>query len=296
MPFIRALGMGLLASCALLAGCEPAKPLVSLTAAPPPADAETLKKQADFTKTEAFYYDITQQNFQEITCNIDVSIADNLVQQMRTYLERMSDDKATLSDTLASYRLTYKKAGGLHIDDPTLDLTMKPGTKPVDPAKVELGKNKLQEGFKALIAGSDASIGLIMHFEEPSTPSDYDIIYVNLTPDGYEMSFKSKKSGIQETSSLAGTTYDGKYFSPDGSQSTRIAHSRKLEDGKLLLTDVSDAGSGVMGKSSAVTAVTYQTIGAIYFPAKVEIQASVDSIQTHQSVTTDFTFSDCAIK
>lgn len=294
MSSIRALSSGLVVASVILAGCVPSKPAAPV---PPPVDSETLKKQADFAKTEAFYYDLQQQNFQEISCSIDVSLVDTLVQQMRAYLERVSNDKVSISDTLASYRLIYDKVSGLHIDDPTMDLTIKPGTKPADPDKVKLGKKKMEDGFKALIATSDAAILTIVHFEESSKPEDFDILYVNMTTDGYQMSFKSKKTGVQETSSLAGGIYEGKYSFPDGGQSTRTVHSKKLEDGKLLSVDAVDDGSGVMGKSSTTTTIAYQTLGAIYFPAKVETQARVDAFQTsHQSITIDYIFNKCAVK
>src|ERR1700749_4054576 len=119
-------------ACLLAACASSPKPATAVTA---PVDPATQRWQT-YERMEGAYYLLDKQDFSQLSCHIDVPVADKFVQQLRVSMAHVAD-KIDFTDTLSSYRLTYSKLTGLHIEDPTIDVQVKPGVQIPDPAKVE---------------------------------------------------------------------------------------------------------------------------------------------------------------
>lgn len=281
----------------VLMGCAPApsKPVVAVKAAP--VDPEAQKRQAEYDKVSDRYYQIDQQQFKRISCTIDAPALDSMVQGIRSYLTRLLGDKVEITDTLADYKLTYTPDTGLHIDDPTVDLIVKPGTQMADPAKVSDGREKLVTGFKAMAAGMDSEINNVLHILESDKHEDFDILYVNETQDGYNVSYMDRKSKTQVTVSATADAATVKASTPDGGQVITLMHFSKMADGKLLMSDLTEDVNSAMGKTHSVMNVGYQVLGGVTFPATMDIKADMEMLQmSHQQISMDASMKSCSIE
>ena len=242
------------------------------------------------------YYQLDKQGFGAISCDIDVPFADKFLQQIRTAMIPLGD-KVKVTDTLATYHLTYSKLDGLHITDPGVDVVVKPGFKPADPARLEEGRQRIVSGFNTMAAGSDAEITAAFKLFESPKSDDYEILYVHETPDGYSVSYRDKKSGAQMTDQLVGRQLDGKASQTTTNMSYRVEFS-SMSDGKLLMKDMTmDEDQAQMMRSHAIITMDYQLLGAVTFPKHIGTKTSIDAMQaTHQDVDIGIDFQNCKIQ
>lgn len=274
----------------VLAACA-SKPAVA------PVDPEVERKQQLFHHMTDHYYAVDKQDFKQISCQVRVPILDQMVGQVRGYLTTVSND-ISVTDTLSGYRMTYTPNGGLQVSDPTVDIVIKPTAKLADPAKVQDGRAKLKAGIQAIIAGTDQQIHGILQILESDKKDDFDILYINETPDGYSMGYQTKTAPIaQVVSELKGNVLTMKTTAGAGVTSDSTMHFDAMPDGRLLMRSDEEHVNQPMMQSVATIKVEYQVVGGVTFPARLLTQLSMDALQsTHQDVTAEIDLHDCSIE
>ena len=278
-------------ACLLAACASSPKPATAVTA---PVDPATQRWQT-YERMEGAYYLLDKQDFSQLSCHIDVPVADKFVQQLRVSMAHVAD-KIDFTDTLSSYRLTYSKLTGLHIEDPTIDVQVKPGVQIPDPAKVEKGRTEIHDGFSHLIQGVDAEITGLLSLLESGKPQDIDVQSIRETPGGYEFSMLDKRSNMQMTGTRSGMNLDTKFNSPAG-DTTSTETLMALPDGKLVpKTIVIDTKQQQLVDSHVSVSMDYQPVGGLTFPSRIAVQATTQSLNTTQMNTTfDIAFTDCTL-
>lgn len=280
-------------SC-LLCACASSGTVPAKLAAPidPEAQARRTLYDKDFDR---FYY-LEQQGFKEISCRVESPTMDKMMQSVRGMLAPLTD-KVTVTDTLADYHLTYKKEGGLQIEDPSADIVPKSGVKAVDPAKAEQGRAQFQNGFKAMITGIDSEIRTIFGVITESDRNNIDVLYVTDTPDGFSTGYTEKKSNTQGAFSLAGDVGTVKASFPMGGSMTAIQHFAPTRANKLLLQDMQVDFEQSGTKGNTTLAIAYQDFGLVKFPQKISVKGSMDSLQAaHMDVAFDILLNDCNLQ
>jgi len=284
--------------CACATSTRPAPaPAVSTAPAAPAIDPEAEKKWQAFLHAGSRYYQLDKQDFTSVTCKVSSPLADNLVQQIRNIMVQLGDS-ITVTDTLDSYRATYSRSGGLHFDDPTLDIVVKPGAKVADQAKIDDGRAKIRQGFATLIKSLDTQVGLVVETLESAKRGAYDIYYVNETDGGYTLSYKDTRNGAQITGEQSGHQLKLKVTAVSGGVVDYSMDFDSMPDGKLLMrTLTEDAQQQQLMKSHSVMNLEYQSVGGITFPQHLSTHASIDQFQTsHQDVTMEIGLQNCTLK
>lgn len=282
----------------LVAGCASSGTQQAPAPAPvaPKVDPEAEARWQAMKKQEQRFYMLDQQKFTSISCKVDAQLLDNLMQVMHASLAPLGD-KVKVTDTLADYRLTYSSGTGLHMDDPTLQITSKPGITLPDPARFDDGVKKLTTAFASMVSGLDTELAAVFSIMQSSRQGDYDVLYVNETADGFSASMMDKKSGGPLTIALAGHTLTTKGSSGVGASMNAVSEYDPLPSGKLLLREITVDIDQSSTTIHAQSVPTYQRLGDVTFPSHLSVKGSITALQaTHQDIDMEMDISGCTVR
>lgn len=280
----------------IVSGCAsaPAPTQVSKSTVAP-ADPEAEARWQLFKKQEQRLYLLDQQKFNSVSCKLDVTTLDNLMQMMRNAMAPAAD-KVSMKDTLDDYSLSFSPVTLLSINDPTLQISLKPGATIPDPAKFDDGMKKINSSFRSLVGGVDTELTAVFSLLEGAKQADYDIVYINETADGFKLSTMDRKSGALVTTELAGRSLTTQVGVGTANSMTSVTEYDAMPSGKLLIkavtVDMNQAGVVIHVR----LVPSFQKLGELEFPRHVSVKGTIDALQTsHQDVTMEIDLSGCAL-
>ena len=230
-----------------------------------PALASTWSR---FAAVESRYYRLDQQPISTIFCRILVPTLTNEVGSLNERLAGM----VSVTDSLKSYRLVFRKSSGLKIDDPVFQFHVVDGTKVTNPARLALGEKQLHDGLERQVNGVDHMISALFDDYETPTPRTYKVKSVRKHGNSFILSYRHDGSGVVEVISgdnIKNETHHGK------ANITAHSHYEKSKTDKLIFhSAVMNSVSADMKLDSSIK-VTYQKFDGIEFPAQM---ATIDAI------------------
>lgn len=272
-----------------------AAPTVAPQPAGKPTDPEAEARWQMYRKEEQRMYLLDQQKFGSVSCKLDATSLDGLVKMVHDVIGPAAD-KVTVKDTLADYSLSYSPTSLLHINDPTLQISPKPGVTLTDQAKFDDGSKKISTAFNSLVSGLDTELSALFSMMESSRQPDYDIVYINETPGGFHVSSIDHKSGAPTTLELDGHTLTTKSGVGTSNSVTSVIQFNALPSGKLLVNEITVdiAQTGSLIHAEAVP--TFQKLGDLEFPRHLSVKGTIDALQlSHQDVTMEIDLNDCTV-
>ena len=263
--------------------------LLLLVVAPLQANADTWN---DYLQVLNKFYTLDQQEFESVSCNIEVPMINNLLSQLYT---RFSDvrDKIVIKEDLKKFSLIYRKSGELTINYPTFEIRIISEEEVADPIKVRSGIEMINTGFKIAIEGAVSQIKSI--FEELGMPKrdQYKIEEVKNDNSVYTVKYEKHNSHFTEIYSdnqrkVIGVGNDGKMSSSENYE--------KAPNGKLVLRNAHVTVDAPMSKTEMDISISYEELKTVYFPTHISSHFN-QSLQTvRQEGQTDIFLKNCDLQ
>jgi hypothetical protein len=224
------------------------------------------------------YYTLNQQDFESVSCHIDVPLINNLLGQMRSQLKQIGANMA-ITDDLASFSFTYSKQKGLVIHQPSLDVRIISEKGIKDRAKVKKGIDMFKTGFGQTIEGVAQQLeGFFEGFGyEVPRGKDYRIEEIRNDNGIYTVKYEKDHSSFTEI--YSGNQRKVTQIGADGAKISSVENYDKTADDKLVLTGAHIVMDQPQLKMEADMTVSYQRVKNLTFPAHIMTRAK-QSIQT----------------
>lgn len=237
------------------------------------------------------YYFLDDQPFSEVVCNVSISTLDPVYwrAQLQPILKNIEVD-----ESLSSFKLTYKKGGGISILEPHFLVRLKTVEGLSDPAKIQNGLDGINRGAAMQISGARQIIEAI--FDEFIQPKREDF------------------TGLRIATSEGSTTIE--YIKP--SEEVRQVYSNGARRSSVRVTgspmtiESSEEFTVVAGKQALsklqgtikqgdmntnfVMTIQYQQIGSAVFPSALEQQIHMENPMIKQDMSTAIRLNQCISK
>ncbi len=219
-----------------------------------------------FLKLKDRYYYLDKQQFDKISCVIEVPLMANLIEQIKKQLAPLQE-KVEIIENLSSFALTYSPKSGLSFSDPEFDIILKNKEGIADPEKVEKGIGMMKNGFKMQVDGIKNILSGI--FDDYCYPrqENYKDLVVTKNREGFIVKYIRENSNVTENylGNTIKTFQDGISAKINAAQKYFATSNNKLilKQGSALITQPT-------GTIKTDFEIEYQEIENIVFPKKIK--------------------------
>jgi len=222
------------------------------------------------------YYQLDQQEFKSISCNIDSPTLNNSLSQFRTMMSPLRD-KIDIKENLATFSLTYNKSGGLKINNPSFEVKIISEEGMTDPTKARRGIEMVNNGFKEQIEGIGMQLEGIFEGFGPLKQTDCKIEEMTHNNGVYTVKYEKGNSVFTEIYSK--NQRKVKQVSKTDGETFAEENYDKLTNDKLVLTSAHVTIDNTMIKMEMDVSISYEDIKGVLFPAHI-VSHSKQSVQT----------------
>jgi hypothetical protein len=245
-----------------------------------------------FIKLKERYYYLDKQQFNEISCIVEVPLIVNLIEQIKKQLAPLQE-KVEIRENLSTFVLTYSPQSGLSFTDPEFDIILKNKGGIADPERVNNGINMMKNGFKMQVDGVKSILkGLFDDYSYPQKEKYKDLV-VTKNREGFIVKYTKENNKFTETyhENTINTSQEG--------GSTKIKSTQKYVttiNKKLILGKGSASINQPAGNVKMDISIEYQDIGNIVFPKNIKsiFEQTIQSIS--QKGTFDIVLKKCETK
>jgi len=236
-----------------------------------------------------FYY-LDKQNFNNISCDVEVSTISNNLAQLRAQLKPL-EDRIKIVENLSDFRISFTRENGLEISMPSFDVKLISEEGIADRERVEAGIQMMKDGMRYQIDGAAQTIeGL---FEEYSSPREGSINIKKMTREKDGVHILYEKDGAEVTKIYSGNTL--KLSAIDSMHEVRSEETFEKAGGKLIVKSATaqvKQGPNTIGHDMSVE---YQSIRSVVFPAKVTSRSTIITQDARQEGLFDIRFVNCRV-
>lgn len=246
----------------------------------------------EYLKAVDRFYSLDNQEFNNVSCNIEVPLTKNQLKQLHAQVEPIKD-KIQIKENLADFNLTYSKNKGLNINRPSFDIRILSEEGMADPAKVKKGIEMVNAGFNQQIEGAVMQLqGLFEGFETPKK-SQYKIKEIKVDKATYTARYEKDNSNITEFYSH--NQREVKQISKNGDEVSSVENYKNIADNKLLLADAQATINNSMGNIEMNMTISYEKLKDVLFPTHIEsrFKQSIQSIKQEGQI--DIYLKNCTL-
>lgn len=261
-----------------------------LVVAPLQANADTWN---EYLQVLNKFYTLDQQEFESVSCNIEVPMINNLLRQLYT---QFSDarDKIVIKEDLKKFSLIYRKSGGLTINDPTFEIRIISEEEVADPIKVRSGIEMINTGFKIAIEGAVSQIKSIFEVLEMPKKDQYKMEEVKNDNNVYTVKYEKDNSHFTEIYSDNQRKVTG-VDSNDGKMSSSENYE-KAPNGQLVLRNAHVTVDAPMSKIEMDISISYEELKTVYFPTHIASHFNQYIQTVRQEGQTDIFLKNCDLQ
>ena len=245
-----------------------------------------------FIELKERYYYLDKQQFNEISCIVEVPLIVNLIEQIKKQLAPLKEN-VEIRENPSTFVLTYSPQSGLSFSDPEFDIILKNKEGIADPERVNNGINMMKNGFKMQVDGVKSILkGLFEDYSYPQKEKYKDLV-VTKNREGYIVKYTKENNKYTETyrGNTINTFQEGGNTKIKSTQKYVTTINKKFILGKGIASINQPAGNVKMDIS-----IEYQDIGNIVFPKNIKsiFEQTIQSIS--QKGTFDIALKNCEIK
>lgn len=246
-----------------------------------------------YTKITDKYYRLDHEQFDIVSCNIDVPVISNGLAQLRTQLDQVKNN-VIIEEDLNNFTIIYQKVGGLIVNRPTLNVKIISEEGLKDPNKVKQGIEMINSGFKAQVDGVGEQLqGIFEGFETPKK-ENYNFSKIFENNGVYVINYKKDGSNFVETHRDKQVAIE--QDSKNGGKLSAIENYNKMHNKKLVFTDGSVSVNQPMLTADMNLAVSYQSLRNFLFPSTIKVKFN-QTIQTiKQEGSYDIYINKCTVR
>jgi hypothetical protein len=221
------------------------------------------------------FYSLDKQEFNKISCKVEVSQLKTVVNQIYTQFKPFKD-KIEIKENLEDFSLTYIRNGEINFNCPSIDIKIISEKGATDPDKLKEGIEKYKVVFKQAVDG--AVTELKSFFEEFQTPQKDAYKIKEISNGKTTYTAKYEKDGNNFTETFSNKQLNTKEITKNGYIASSVDNYKKIADNKLFLTN-----SQTIIKMNATDnvemnmVISYEKIKNVLFPThqKVKVKGSV---------------------
>ncbi len=246
----------------------------------------------NYLKLKERYYYLDKQQFDEISCVIEVPLMANLIEQIKKQIAPLNG-KVDIRENLSSFVLTYSPKSGLCFSDPEFDIILKEKEGIADPEKVENGIGMMKNGFKMQVDGvKNVLTGIFDDYCYPQKEKYKDLV-VTENNGRFIVKYIREKSNVTEN--YLGNTIE---TSQDGIVAKINATQQYLatSDNKLILKEESVLITQPAGTIKTDFKIEYQEVENIVFPKNIKAIFEQNIQTISQKGTIDISLINCQIE
>lgn len=245
-----------------------------------------------FKQLKDQYYYLDKQQFNEITCVVEVPLMANLIEQIKKQLGPL-ENKVEIKENISGFVLTYSRKSGLSFSDPEFDIILKSKEGLADPEKVEKGIGMMKSGFKMHVDGVKNIVkGLFDDYSYPKQENYKDLV---VTENKEVFIVKYFRENNKFTETYTGNTIDTSQEGANVKIKSTQSYVTTINE-KLILGKGSSSINQPTGNMKMDVSIEYQDIGNIVFPKNIKaiFEQTIQSIS--QKGTLDIVLKNCRIK
>jgi len=243
----------------------------------------------EYLKLRSQYYNLDEQDFNTITCSVDLDLLNKMLAALDQQLSPLKDNLSIVKD-MDNFTLVYSKANGLKLNRPTLDIIITSDEGLADPERAKKGINMIKMGFDTMLSGIEMELSGI--FDEYVTPSKEDFDDFVLTPGEGEYAVSYSQKGSSTSMTIKGATTEITIVDAN-SKSHIIAAYEKSDDGKLILNKADSTVKQPVGDLTSTLLLIYQKVGSVTFPKSITSSVVQVMQGVRQEGQTTVTLTDC---
>lgn len=220
-----------------------------------------------YLKVKDRFYNLDNQEFNSISCNIEVPLINDLVKQLHVKFDSKKD-RFKIKENAADFKLVYSKKEGLHIDSPKLDIKIISEGGMVDPDKVKKGIEMVKTGFNQAI--EDTIITLQGFLKEIKIPKkgQFKIKEIKGTKAAYTAKYETDDSNITEI--YSNNQRKLTQIFKNGSEVASVEDYKNIADNKLLVTGIQNNIKNTVSTMETNMTISYENIKGVLFPSHLE--------------------------
>ena len=215
---------------------------------------------------KAFYF-FGEEDFKSFTCALEVDVLDMLVKGVG---EQFAAAKLpfVITENTDSFQVTFsKKTDDATFVEPTLSVTLKPGSQVADPDQVKAGIQQIEAGYKGAVVGAVQIVRGAFDEYEQSRFSKYSEVGFKAHKSGYDATFTKDGAKVQES-------FDGgvrrMVFEMDGQTITSKTKYKRQGDKGLLVSEAElIPGPG----TRLILTFDYQTVKGLLLPKTLRVHS-----------------------
>jgi len=221
----------------------------------------------NYLKFKNRFYNLDKQEFNSISCTIEVPLINDLIKQLHVQFDSKKD-KFEIKENVADFKLVYSKKEGLTIDSPKLEIKIISEKGMVDPDRVKKGIEMVKTGFKQAIEGT--TMTLQGFFEEIKTPKkgQFKIKEIHYKKAAYTAKYETDNSNITEI--YSNNQRKLTQIFKNGREVTSVEDYKNIADNKLLLTGIQGSIKSTVSTMETNMTISYENIKGVLFPGHLE--------------------------
>lgn len=238
------------------------------------------------------YYYLDKQQFNEISCVIEVPLMANIIEQIKKQLDPLQE-KVEIRENLSNFVLTYSPKTGLSFSDPEFNIILKSKEGIADPERVNNGIGMMKTGFKQQVDGVKIVLrGIFDDYCYPQKEKYKDLV-VTKNIGGFIVKYIRENSNVTEN--YLGNTIE---TFQDGTIAKIKATQKYLatSDNKLILEEGSAVITQPSGTIKTDFEIEYQEVENIVFPKKIKALFEQNIQTISQKGTIDINLKYCELK
>ena len=247
----------------------------------------------NYLKYKDRFYNLDKQEFNSISCNIDVPLINDLVKQMHAKFDSRKD-RFKIKENAADFKLVYGKKEGLNIDSPKLDIKIISEGGMVDPDRVRKGIEMVKTGFNQAI--KDTITTLQGFFEEIKIPKkgQFKIKEIHGSKAAYAAKYETDDSNITEI--YSNNQRKLMRIFKNGSEVISVEDYKNIAGNKLLLTGIQTNIKDTASSIETNVTISYENIKGVLFPSRLEdhYKQSVQNVKQEGQI--DIYLKNCTLR
>lgn len=226
----------------------------------------------------ADHYFVDQQEFEDIACEVSVSMLNELIEKIDEQISEFGENVAVHTD-LSAFEIRYSPKLGVRFTDPKFHIEVKSYEGVEEVQRVRRGLAMIQQGFTFSVNGIKKQLTSIVNVSIKPQEDQYENIEMTEIDGGVQYAYEFSGFGATETrkDNIIQVSQSNEMMSINSK-----SQYNKYENGQLVLDQTTLEIKQPVGDMSLVANMTYQTVEDIVFlnTMSVEFEQGMPSART----------------
>ncbi|MGB0588650.1 MAG: hypothetical protein ACPGU1_03125 [Myxococcota bacterium] len=215
---------------------------------------------------KSFYF-FGEEPFESFTCGLKVDVVEMLIKGLEEQF-KAANLPLVITENIDTFQVTFtRKTDDATFVEPSLSVTIKPGSEVKDPAQIEAGVQQIEAGFKGAVVGAVQIVRGAFDEYEQSRFAKYSDVRFKANDSGYDATFTKDGAVVQE--SFSGKVRRMTFQMGGQTVTSKSSYKRHGEKGLLVSEAELIPGPGTRLSIS----FEYQTVQGLLIPKTLRVHS-----------------------